>query len=106
MKHMFQIDGERLRCRGVDFGYGNSDPWLIARGKHHAVIRGPGTHDWSGIGASSYYPAKWYLVRAEVTPKTLRVTEVIREEEPGRGWRRTKTRFVAEMKQLEEEKTS
>lgn len=100
----FSIDRDRARFPGLSFGYGDSDPFIIARTKHFMVLRKKPTTNWSSRGASSSYPAKYWLVEYDKHPKWKDkhvVLEDIEEVEPGHGWKAEQARLIERMNNLE-----
>lgn len=97
----FRLDGNRVRCDGVSFGYGDSDPYLIRKGVSHVVIRCPSTGEWLELGATTRVPAKWYLLEVEFDGDTFKLLHVVKEKEPGSLWRATKRDLLLEMIELE-----
>lgn len=100
------IEDGRVRVLGSTFGYGDSDPHLVRRGDRHLVVKLDGRHDWSSVGKSSYYAARWYLVQVRWTSDATHkdrfvVTEVVDEREPGKDWRLTRRELIAKLTALE-----
>lgn len=110
----FRFKAGRLVFKGVSFGYGDSNPYVLWRGKRFIVAKKPGTSEWSQIGRSDYYAARYYLFEYESCagqvwpmggePKDAdlyRVVKELRVEEPGRFWRATRGRLIKEAKSLD-----
>jgi hypothetical protein len=99
----FAIEGDRLHFTGVSFGYGDSDPHLVARRSNWLVARKPSTSDWSCRGQSASYPAEWYLFEVQQIGDRSDCYRVVRthaECQPGRAWRRVRDRLIDEMNAL------
>ncbi len=102
IEYPFEIrDSDELVQRGVSYGYGDNNPRLIYRGNRHAVIREPGSTDWACLGQSAYKRAEWHLVEATFDITTMKITRIIRTEEPGRSWRRCRNRMINELRETE-----
>lgn len=93
--YTFRIDGIRLHFFGVDFG---SVPHLIARSENHIVMRVPAHTAWASVGETKNYPSSWRLFRFKQAEKDkFKVVELVREEEPGRHWKKCKESMIADM---------
>ena len=93
--HIFRLEKDRLRSSAVSFGWGDSDPFLIARSGQHIVVRKPSSRDWSQCGSSAGHPAEWLLLRVEwLAGERLRVLEEVETHKPGRFWRRTRVALL------------
>lgn len=55
---------ERARCRGVSFGYGDSNPFVVAAGEDSIVLRFPAHDEWSRLGEAESWS------RTSSTPST------------------------------------
>lgn len=95
--HRICIDGNRMRFPGMSFGYGDSDPFVIANSGDFYVIRIPGTREWYQLGSSEYYPARWMLVRIYVDAKGDARANCVMEERPGRHWHKCMHKLITEM---------
>lgn len=97
------IDKDRIRTPGVNYGYGDSSPYLIHRGERHLVIKKKGTQDWSQRGQTSHYPAQWWLVQVEWLAKKdhFKVVEVVDTKEPGTKWRAARQELIDKVTELE-----
>lgn len=96
------IDG-RLHFYGISFGYGSSDPYLVAAEGNYMVIRKPSVMDWNAVGSSATYPAEWSLIKVKPDAKDdhcQRVVEVIDERTPGRKWHKAKKELIKRMSEL------
>lgn len=96
------IDG-RLHFYGISFGYGKSDPYLVASAGDYMVIRKPSVMDWASLGSSATYPAEWILIKVKPDEKDdscQRVVEVIEEKTPGRKWHKAKKELISKMTEL------
>jgi hypothetical protein len=97
----FTLKNGRLRFRGVSFGYGDSDPYLVFHKDDYMVARKPSTRDWSQLGSTSVYPSTWWILRvAPEEENRFRVVEVVHEENPGSAWRRLKMLLVLQVEEL------
>ena len=105
MDFNFHFDGDRLRTPGINWGYGDSDPHLVGRTSHFMVIRKAGNMDWSGRGASEYYPTTYILCSYKNDKrkdfKDRFNAEEIEKVEPGRKWRSAKEQLLKKMAGLE-----
>lgn len=99
----FRIDRNRLRFPGVSFGYGDSDPYLIAASGtgRFMVVRTPSVREWISIAHSAYFPARWALIETKKDGDGYRLLNTIREETPGRLWRRIRDELVQDMSNLD-----
>ena len=96
----YKVDGDRARARSISYGYGDSDPYIVACNEDRMVIRIPSSMYWSSVGRSAASQARWYVitVRWDNEAKTsFHVTKVEQEETPGRKWRATRDRMVSEV---------
>ena len=100
-KEKFTIHGDRLSQSGVNYGYGDSNPYLIARGDRHAIVKQKGVTDWCSRGSSGYYPAEWFLVEVKFSGNSMMVTKILMSKEPGHQWCSYKKKLLAKMKELE-----
>lgn len=95
-------DHQRVHFPGVSFGYGDSDPRLVALDKHYLVMRKPGTHEWSSRGTTGYYGAEWSLIEyVKIHSERFKVVRVLEERRPGRAWRKAKAELIERMLRLE-----
>ena len=100
----FIYDGDRIRVSGCTFGYGDSNPYLLYRGKNHLVIKEPGTNDWISRGESGYHSTEYHLIRVEwVDDIEFKSQEVIETVKPGRRWKAAKEHLIGLVKHLERE---
>ncbi len=97
----FRFDGQRLRTPGVNWGYGDSDLWLVGKTSHYLVVRKPGGTDWEGRGQSGYFPAVYLLLEYRPSNDRFETIAEIEEVEPGRKWRAARTRLLERMNELE-----
>jgi hypothetical protein len=97
----FWVDPDnRIHMPGVCYGYGDSDPRVVARFGRFWVVRKPGASDWSCIGSSAYHGAEWAVV--EVVPEDRdssgrerwRALAEFEYTEPGRRWQAAKARLI------------
>ena len=97
----FTVKGNRIKVSGVSFGYGDSDPYLIAQEEDLFLVRKPATRDWAQLGSSGGFPAYWTLFCAAKDPNhfdEMIVTEILAQREPGRKWKKTKDELLSMMK--------
>jgi hypothetical protein len=96
-----EMRGDRVHFPGVNWGYGDSDPYLVGKTAHYMVVRRKGVTDWESRGSSSYNAAEWILLEIRVERGQLRVVSDEITETPGRQWRKARTQLLAEMEELE-----
>jgi hypothetical protein len=99
----FRFRDDRVVFLGLDWGYGDSQPWLVDRTDRYLVMRVGGCRNWAGNYTKPVYTlAQWFLLEYAVDSKRvdLTVVKVIEECAPGSDWRKAKARLLRKMSKL------
>ena len=103
-EYRFRFDNGRVHFFSLDWGYGDCEPYLVAKTDHYLVMRVPSRRHWKSRGTVGYSPAEWILLsyrRDGATNEGFISGERIAEEEPGRNWQATRAKLLKRMHALE-----
>ena len=101
MEFAFYFDGDRVIFPGLDWGYGDSAPYLISKTEHYLVMRVAGCGNWQELGRTGYTPAQWILLSYYKDGDKFRSLTELEREEPGRKWRAARDKLLKRMAELE-----
>jgi hypothetical protein len=76
-----------LKQTGHDWG---KDPQLLWHNDHYAIVKWPGSMGWAARGLTSYSPTYYWLLEVEFQNQgtVMLAKKTIREEIPGKNWRK------------------
>jgi hypothetical protein len=95
-KLVVAADQTTARTPGISWGYGiGSNLNVIAYHNDKLVLYKPSSRDWSGTGCTETFEALYMLVEWI----DLDRVKVIKEESPGKDWRKCRKAFIAECKE-------
>ena len=87
------LPGGRLRQVGINY---TRDPIMVWHNNQFAIVKWPGHSEWACRGYSEYWPTHWWLLEVEFkSPELMMVKSQIREETPGKNWRKCQDEFLA-----------